>query len=252
MKRPARVNFLRVRVAKDYGTMSRRAADFIEAELKRRADLLLCASAGGTPTGLYRRLAKRYDAAPAIFKKLRVLQIDEWGGLPPGNPATCRTDLQNKLLQPLGISSQRFEGFRSDAPDPERECERISRWLAANGPIDICLLGLGLNGHVAMNEPADEFVPHPHVSKLTRSSLGHGMLKDLQAKPRYGLTLGLGDILRSRRILLVVSGQAKQTVMKRLLQPRVSPRFPASFLWLHSDVTIICDRDAAAKSRHSI
>ena len=192
------------------------------------------------------------DAAPAIFKKLRVLQIDEWGGLPPGNPATCRTDLQNKLLQPLGISSQRFEGFRSDAPDPERECERISRWLAANGPIDICLLGLGLNGHVAMNEPADEFVPHPHVSKLTRSSIGHGMLKDLQAKPRYGLTLGLGDILRSRRILLVVSGQAKQTVMKRLLQPRVSTRFPASFLWLHSDVTIHCDRDAAAKSRRSL
>ena len=80
----------------------------------------------------------------------------------------------------------------------------------------------------------------------------HGMLKDLPNKPRYGLTLGLGDILRSRRILLVVSGQPKRAVLKRLLQPRVSGRFPASFLWLHSDVTILCDRDAALKSQGSL
>ena len=243
---------LRLRLAKDYRTMSRWAADFIEADLKFQPDLLLCASAGGTPTGTYERLAARHLTNPKLFRKLRVLQIDEWGGLPRGHPATCSTDLQHKLLQPLGISPRRFEGFRSDAPDPDRECERIRGWLATNGPIDICLLGLGLNGHVAMNEPADEFVPHAHVSKLSRSSLNHGMLKDLPNKPRYGLTLGLGDILRSRRILLVVSGQPKRAVLKRLLQPRVSGRFPASFLWLHSDVTILCDRDAALKSQGSL
>ena len=229
--------------------MSRWAADFVETELREQPDLLLCASAGGTPTGLYCRLAKRNATAPAIFKKLRVLQIDEWGGLPLGNPATCRTDLQDKLLRPLGINSHRFEGFRSDAPNPQRECERIRRWLAANGPIDICLLGLGLNGHVAMNEPANEFVPRVHVAKLARRSLGHGMLKHLKAKPRYGLTLGLGDILCSRKILLVVSGRTKRDVLKRLLQPQLSGRFPASFLWLHSDVTILCDRDAASRSQ---
>jgi galactosamine-6-phosphate isomerase len=247
MKRSVGDELLRLRAAKDYRTMSRWAAEFIEAELKQKPDLLLCASAGGTPTGLYRRLAERYKAAPSLFKKWRVLQIDEWGGLPRGHPATCRTDLQNKLLKPLDIGPGRFAGFMSDAPDPERECERIRRWLAANGPIDICLLGLGLNGHVAMNEPADEFVPHAHVTRLARTSLRHGMLKDLADKPRYGLTLGLGDILCSRRILLVVSGRAKRDVLKRLLQPQISPRFPASFLWLHPDVTILCDRDAVVK-----
>jgi galactosamine-6-phosphate isomerase len=249
MKPPAKESLWHVRVAKDYRTMSRWASDFIEKELKLQPDLLLCASAGGTPTGLYRRLAERYEDTPALFRKLRVLQIDEWGGLPRGNPTTCLTDLQNKLLQPLRISSQRFEGFRSDAPNPDHECERIRRWLGANGPIDICLLGLGLNGHVAMNEPADEFVPHVHVAKLARRSLGHGMLKDLKVKPRYGLTLGLGDILRSRKILLVVSGRPKLDVLKRLLQPQLSGRFPASFLWLHSDVTVFCDSDAASRSR---
>jgi galactosamine-6-phosphate isomerase len=194
----------------------------------------------------------RYRARPGLFSKLRVVQIDEWGGLPRGNPAACCTDLQKKLLEPLHVSPRRFAGFKSDARNPERECKRIRRWLTANGPIDICLLGLGLNGHIAMNEPADVVVPHVHVSRLARSSLRHGMLKDLAEKPRYGLTLGMGDILRSRKILLVVSGQAKQSAMKRLLQPCVSSRFPASFLWLHSDVTILCDRDAVAKSRGSI
>jgi galactosamine-6-phosphate isomerase len=252
MKRPAGENILGMRVAKDYRTMSRWAADFIEAGLKEKPDLLFCASAGGTPTGLYRRLAERYNAAPALFRQMRVLQIDEWGGLPWEHFATCLTDLQIKLLTPLKISQRRFVGFSSNAPDPHRECERIRRWLDANGPIDICLLGLGLNGHVAMNEPADEFGPYAHVSRLARSSLRHGMLKHLATKPRYGLTLGLGDILRSRKILLIVSGKAKQTAMKRLLQPNISPRFPASFLWLHSDVTILCDRDAVAKSRGSI
>jgi 6-phosphogluconolactonase/glucosamine-6-phosphate isomerase/deaminase len=70
------------------------------------------------------------------------------------------------------------------------------------------------------------------------------MLKSLKEKPRYGLTLGLGDILRSRKILLVVSGKAKQAALKRLLEGPVSGRFPASFLWLHSDTTVICDREA--------
>ena len=232
--------------------MSRLAASFIEAEVKSKRDLLLCASAGGTPTGVYERLAARHAEDPRFFGRLRVLQIDEWGGLSPRNPATCRMDLQTKLLLPLEIDRARFEGFRSDASDPERDCRRIERWLQANGPIDICLLGLGLNGHVAMNEPADEFVPLTHVSTLARRSLNHGMLQSLKRKPRYGLTLGVGDILRSRKILLVVNGQAKAAVLSRLLDEKVSTRFPASILWLHSDATIICDRAAAAHSKVSI
>jgi galactosamine-6-phosphate isomerase len=224
--------------------MSRLAAEFIAAEVKAKPDLILCASAGGTPTGVYAQMALQHAKDRRLYKKLRVLQIDEWGGLSPDNPATCRTDLRTKLLEPLGISPDLFEGFRSDAPDPHRECARIARWLERNGPIDICLLGLGLNGHLAMNEPADEFVPQTHVSKLAKSSLNHGMLQSLKRKPRYGLTMGMGDILRSRKTLLIVNGKAKRDVLARLFAENVSTRFPASFLWLHHDATIICDRES--------
>jgi galactosamine-6-phosphate isomerase len=216
------------------------------AELKRRPDLLLCASAGGTPTMAYERLAARRTRQPSLFRKMRVLQIDEWGGLPRENPASCEGDLQAKLLEPLGIGDERYRGFASDAADAPGECRRIARWLARNGPIDLCLLGLGVNGHVAMNEPAAMLTPHAHVARLARSSLKHAMLQPLKRKPRYGLTLGLGDILSSRKILLLASGPNKQAALKRLLEPCVSPRFPASLLWLHPHVTVLCDQAAAA------
>ena len=88
----------RLSIAKDYDDMSRLAADFIEADARAKPDLLLCLSAGGSPTGAYQRLAQRHARVPKLFRRMRAMQIDEWGGLPRGNPATCRVDLQKKLL----------------------------------------------------------------------------------------------------------------------------------------------------------
>jgi galactosamine-6-phosphate isomerase len=237
---------MHVQIDKDYAAMSARAADFIVAELKQRPGLLLCASAGGTPTGPYEQLAFRYRRQPHVFKKMRVVQIDEWVGPAPSHPATCRYDLQTKLLDPLRIKGSRFRGYKSDAADPHREPKSMSRWLGKNGPIDICILGLGLNGHIAMNEPADELVPNAHVSKLTDQSKKHSMLATLKSKPRYGLTLGMADILSSRKILLLVSGPTKTAIFKRTMQPHVTTHLPASFLHLHPDVTVFCDRAAAS------
>jgi len=224
--------------------MSGRAADFIVSELKQRPNLLLCASAGGTPTGPYEQLAIRYSRQPRLFRKMRVVQIDEWVGLAPTHVATCRYDLQTKLLTPLSIDSSRFRGYKSDAADPQRECKTMSAWLAEYGPIDICILGLGLNGHIAMNEPADALIPCAHVSKLTRESQKHAMLATLKRKPGHGLTLGMADILASRIILLLVNGSRKKAILKRTLESKITTRLPASFLHLHPNVLVFCDRAA--------
>ena len=226
--------------------MGREAANLVIAGLKRRPDLLLCASAGGTPTGLYQSLAAHYHANPGLFAKLRVLLIDEWLGLPAGHPATCKEDVSAKLLRPLRISASRLVAFRSAAADPAAECLRISRWLASHGPIDICILGLGANGHIGMNEPADVFTPQAHVAKLAPASLRHPLLKDIPRKPSLGLSLGLREILASTQIFLLVSGPHKRRPLARLRELRAAtPRFPASALWLHSRSTVFCDRAAA-------
>ncbi len=236
---------LRIQVLDSYEAMSQAAADFICRELRQQPNLLLCASAGATPTRAYALLAARRDRQPKLFARLRVIQIDEWGGLAPGDPATCAADLRTKLLEPLGVTPDRFTGFRTSAANPAAECGRMTRWLAANGPIDICILGLGRNGHVAMNEPAEALTPNVHVATLAESSQQHAMLKALAKKPRYGLTLGMADILRSRRILLLVNGNRKRPALRRLMKTGITTRFPASFLCLHPDATMLCDREAA-------
>ena len=245
MDYPGATAALKIQVAENYEAMSRQAASRILHALRRKPHLLLCASAGSTPSRAYEVLAAHSARNPRQFSRLRVLQIDEWAGLPRRHPATCAMDLRKKLVNPLRLSPGRFIAFSSDAPQPQHECRRVARWLAYHGPIDLCILGLGGNGHIAMNEPGDALVPHVHLARLATSSRNHSMLKAVAPKPRFGLTLGMGDILRSRRILLLVSGRKKGAVLKRLARPTVTPRFPASLLWLHPDVTVLCDRDAA-------
>ena len=215
------------------------------AELRRKPALILCLSAGGTPTRTYELLAAKQERQPELFTRLRAVQIDEWAGLPAGSPGTCEEDLRTKVLGPLKVTPERYIRLASDAANLEAECERMNRWLAANGPIDVCILGLGKNGHIAMNEPAEELLPEAHVSTLAATSRNHPMLKEAKRRPRFGLTLGVGDILKSRKILLLASGWPKRAIHKRVLKPRVTTRCPASMLWLHPNVTVLGDRAAA-------
>lgn len=235
---------IQFQITDNYEAMSQAAGAYLMSEIERKPEMLFCASAGSTPARMYELLAARRAQSPSVFSQLRVIKIDEWGGLPMADPGSCETGLQTQLVRPLGISADRYQGFNSQPSDFAAECARVAQWLAANGPIDICLLGLGLNGHIAMNEPAPAMRPRAHQSQLAPGSLHHPMLRDSTHKPVCGLTLGMADILQARRVLLLANGAHKQTPLKHLLESRISPEFPASFLWLHPDVTVLCDRAA--------
>jgi galactosamine-6-phosphate isomerase len=233
-------------VGDSYEAMSRQAAERILAALAGKPDLLLCAAGGSTPTRTYQLLAEYHAREPSTFRSLRVLKLDEWGGIGMDAPGACEAYLQTHLIRPLGLQDGRFFGFNSSPADPEQECERIRRRLAAEGPIDLCVLGLGVNGHIALNEPAPSLQPTAHVARLAEVSLRHPMLASAKTVPTYGLTLGMAEIFTSREILLLVSGVRKRAPLQRLLRREISTAFPASFLWLHPNWTLLCDRDAAA------
>jgi galactosamine-6-phosphate isomerase len=236
------MNFI---IADDHEQMSVRAAHLIVDEVRRDPRLLIGAATGSTPTRTYKLLGEMAAAEACPFAEVRLLKVDEWGGLAMDDRATCEVYLQEKLVQPLSISPDRYLAWNSHPNNPDAECQRISRWLAEHGPLGLCILGMGTNGHLAFNEPGDWLHPGPHVARLSSESLRHPMLNASTAAPSYGLTIGIADILRSRRILLLVSGGAKTAQLSRLTEPTVTTRFPASFLWLHPDVTILCDRQAA-------
>jgi galactosamine-6-phosphate isomerase len=224
----------------DHETMSRHAADWLVDRIRRTPDALLCLAAGATPTRAYQLLAERYVADPGLFARIRVIKLDEWGGLPIADPATCERYLRDALVDVSGLG-ERYVGFDSRPADPEGECRRVADWLARNGPIDICVLGLGVNGHVGFNEPGPALQPHAHIARLSDASLEHAMLDQAGGRPGYGLTLGMADLLHARRALLLVSGATKREPLRRLLDGPISTEFPASLLSLHRDVRLFCD-----------
>jgi putative deaminase/isomerase len=231
-------------VLTDYEALSQYAANWLVARLREKPTALICLAAGSTPARTYELLAERGTLEPTLFNQCRFVKLDEWGALAMADPATCEHQLRTLLVTPLKMVD-RYIAFNSQAPDPAAECARIAAWLAQHGPIDACVLGLGVNGHVGFNEPADSLQPHAHVAQLAESSMGHAMLKRSRQQPQYGLTFGMADLLQSRRVLLLANGTRKRDPIEKLLSGRITTTFPASLLQLHPDVTLLCDSDAA-------
>src|SRR3954449_13104552 len=131
----------RVSVVADADAVGRAGADLVIAKLRAKPKLLLCTATGASPTRAYDLLAEEFRRSPQLFKQLRILKLDEWGGLAMDDPGSCEAYLQRYVLGPLAISSDRYIGFQSEPKNPEQEAARIREWVAANGPIDICVLG---------------------------------------------------------------------------------------------------------------
>ncbi len=226
---------------RDYEEMSQRAAARVIAAATAKSDFLLCAPTGHSPAGLYQELIREGARQPDLLRSFRVVKLDEWLGVPPGDPVSCEHYLQSRLVGPLAIAAGCYFSFDSQTKDPVRECARMSAELERQGPIDVCILGLGRNGHVGLNEPAPNLQPHCHVATLSAETLGHAMMGGMNAKPEFGLTLGIGDILAARKIVLLVTGAGKERAIARFLEATVSTDLPASFLWLHQDVEVLLD-----------
>jgi len=225
--------------------VSQTASALILRQLEINPDLLLCAATGNTPSGTYACLAEEYQRRPGRFANLRILKLDEWGGLAMTDPGSCEYYLRNRLVDPLQITGLRYMGFHSNPEDAAGECRRIQAELSASGPIDCCVLGLGVNGHIGFNEPAAFLEPGCHVARLASTTLQHTMVDAMESRPSYGLTLGMADILQARMILLLISGTAKKEITREWLSRRVTPELPASFLWLHGNVCCLLDKAAA-------
>jgi len=234
---------MKVETFEDYEAMSQKAKEIIVAELSARKDTLICAATGKSPTRMYELVADEFNRQPALFSKMRILKLDEWGNIPMEHPKTCETYLQTHVIQPLRIDTDRYVSFLSNPGDPHEECIRIQKEIDRMGGIDLCILGLGMNGHIGLNEPADFLQPDCHVADLSEMTLQHPMATAMEEKPGYGFTLGMADILQSRKILLLVHGSNKNRISRELFSGRISTKIPASFLWLHPDTMCLTDNE---------
>ena len=223
-----------------YEPMSKAAAECITDVLAHKRDAVLCAAAGNSPTGLYRELARAGQKNPDLFAAVRIVKLDDWLGVPPDHPASCEHYLRITVVEPLRISSDRYLGFRPDAADPPAGMHARA---SGAGPTRSrrLILGLGANGHIGLNEPASSLEVGCHVALLTAESRRHALLADVDPKPTHGVTLGVGDILRARKIVLLITGRGKERAISELLAGKLTTALPASLLALHDDVDAFID-----------
>lgn len=210
--------------------LDRDAASIILNALRDKPDLVLCVATGASPQGVYETLAQHASREPELFRSMRVCKLDEWLGLPADDPGSCEAYIQRHILGPLGVAPDNYIAFNAHAADPAAECDRIRGVVAQTG-IDIAVLGVGANGHIGLNEPADTLAPFAHVAELVPSTQQHPMLT--QNRPTGGVTLGMAEIFNARHVILLAPGDAKKSILQRLKRRAITTQFPVTLFWLH-------------------
>lgn len=228
----------------DFESMSTKGFELIKSEIEQKPDLLFCVASGGSPSGTYAQLVAHKQQHPSFGTQLRVIKLDEWGGLEPGSTFTSEEDVQRKFVQPMQISSDRYWTLDPYTESPAQACAELEGVLDREGPLDICILGIGVNGHIALNEPGDALQLPVHVCELADTTLNNGMIKSLHQPPTFGMTLGLRAIMQAKLVLLFIAGSGKKEAFAGLKQENVRTSFPASFLWLHPNVQVLVDKNA--------
>ena len=235
--------------AKNYDDMSLKAANIIAAQVSLNPKSVLGLATGSTPVGTYAQLIEQYQAGELDFSRVTTVNLDEYAGLAPEHEQSYRYFMQHNLFDHVNIRRESTHVPSGLAEDAAEECRAYGRMIARLGGIDMQLLGLGHNGHIGFNEPADVFPVHPHVVDLTKNTIrANARFFGSEGEvPHQALTMGVGDIMRARRILVAVSGEDKAEAVYRSFAGPVTPQVPASVLQLHNDVTVIGDRAALSK-----
>lgn len=225
------------------------AADAVEALVRRRPDAVLGFATGSSPLAVYDELARRH-AAGLSFAGARGFLLDEYVGLPAGHPEGYRAVIEREVVSRLDVASEAVLGPDGGAADLPAACAAYEAAIAAAGGVDLQLLGIGTDGHVAFNEPGSSLASRTRVKTLTdqtRRDNARFFGGDVDAVPRHVLTQGLGTILEARHLVLLASGRAKAEAVHQMVEGPVSAMWPGSVLQLHPHVTVLVDEAAASR-----
>jgi glucosamine-6-phosphate deaminase len=223
-----------------YDALSRRAAAILLAAIREDPRLVLGLPTGRTPIGMYERVVAECSREYHCFRDVVTFNLDEYCGIPREHPGSYFTYMKQHLFDHVDIDPRNAHIPHGDAPDAHAECARYERELAAAGGLGLTFLGLGQNGHIGFNEPGTPFDSRTRVVELTQSTRKANA--DLFAGghvPTHAMTMGIGTILESRRVVLLASGESKRAALERLRRAEVSEEFPASALWNHPDCVVL-------------
>jgi len=224
--------------------LSRALATRLLQRIADRPELVLGLPTGRTPLGLYRELRERTVSG---WSRVRTFNLDEFVGLDARDPNSYRSYMQRELFDHVSIAPAHIEFLNGRATDLRAECRRYEDAIQAAGGIDVQILGIGGNGHIGFNEPADGLCAHTHVAELeqeTRESNAHLFGGDWRQVPERALSMGMATILDAEQIVLIATGPEKVEAVKGMIEGLITSKLPASLLQVHRDVTVMVDRQA--------
>ena len=240
---------MRIYVTEDYNAMSRRVASILAAQVILKPDCVLGLATGSTPVGAYKLLAEGYKKGDLDFSQVRSINLDEYVGLAPTHDQSYRYFMQSNLFDHVNINPDNTNVPNGLAADPAEECRRYNQVILTLGPIDIQLLGMGHNGHIGFNEPADAFALETNLVNLAESTIQANarFFASADEVPRQAMTMGIQTIMQARKVLVAVSGKDKAAIVKKAFTGPVTPQVPASILQMHPDVILVGDKAALSE-----
>ena len=238
---------LHTRVLPDYETMSAVAADVVASKLRERPDAVFMIPTGTTPLGMYRELVREHEEEGLSFARATFFNLDEYLGLPPDHPASYHVYMQENFYGRVDIEPERIHVPDGFVADPEAECERYEREIRAAGGVDLCVLGIGRNGHIGFNEPGASFDSRTRVVRLAETTRRVNATDfEGDRAPERAISVGMRTISDSREVLLLASGANKAQAVAAAVRGEVSEEVPASTLRRHPNVSFLLDHEAAS------
>lgn len=224
------------------------AGYYMCGQVLQKPDSVLGLATGSTPLKPYNHMIKLYQDGAVDFSRVTTFNLDEYCKLDVKDVNSYHSFMHTHLFDHINIPEENINFLDGNAEDLEEECKQYEQRIKKAGGIDIQLLGIGSNGHIAFNEPSDAFQRWSHVVALKESTIKDNsrFFKSIDEVPTHAVTMGIGSIMQAKRILIIAIGENKAKAIKQLIDGNVTPQCPASVLQFHKDVTLMLDKGAAS------
>lgn len=221
-------------------------AKIITDQINAKPESVLGFATGSSPVETYKRIIEKYEKGEVSLKNITTFNLDEYCGLPQDNVNSYFYFMKDNLFGKTDVDFGKVNFLSGTSGEIETECEAYRKAIEEAGGIDIQILGIGTNGHIGFNEPSDSFTDGPFRVKLTQSTIDSNIKYFEDGNmPTHALTMGTGDIMRAKKIVLIATGEAKAEAIFKTVKGEVTPMCPASVLQNHPDATIFVDEEAA-------
>jgi glucosamine-6-phosphate deaminase len=230
--------------------LARLAADAVESLLLRKPDAVLGVATGSSPLKVYDELARRHTGSGLSFARARAFMLDEYVGLPEGHPERYRNVIETEIASRVDFAPGAVQGPDGLAEDLRAACAAYEDAIVAAGGVDLQLLGIGTDGHIAFNEPGSSLASRTRIKTLTeqtRADNARFFGGDVEQVPQHCLTQGLGTIMEARHLVLLATGRNKAEAVHQLVEGPVSAMWPATIMQHHPHVTVLVDNPAASR-----